>query len=254
MKKVELFETYASDCKCGGNCTCGTSKVNEAKKLKYKDIHDAWNLAYGEDFEYEYEGVYQEIVGKHRGKISKADLAKLWDKMYGEDLAADYSGFFDQLDESLNEASLSGIEFGNDDDIHPTKFKPLVQSLKKNKVKMEVEKEEGMHGYPEVKLIGKRKDIEKVLADVWGPDSVDGYAEYFEESIANEANADGTISDDEDERRDELEYEIYHRAEELIQYLKDEAEDIGGPFRSPGIISDCVKQIKDAFRKNKIRL
>lgn len=319
MKKVKLFETFASDCKCGGNCTCGTSKVNEAKKLKYKDIHDAWNLAYGEDFEYEYEGVYQEIVGKHRGKISKDDLAKLWDKMYGEDLATDYSGFFDKLDENLNEksvyyyqeevielvkglnqeeyevfafdnnvesddadqmmdfigslskkeakdiikqlsesvtneASLSGIEFGNDDDIHPTKFKPLVQSLKKNKVKMEVEKEEGMHGYPEVKLIGKRKDIEKVLADVWGPDSVDGYAEYFEESITNEANADGTISDDEDERRDELEYEIYHKAEELIQYLKDEAENIGGPFRSPGIISDCVKQIKDAFRKNKIRL
>ena len=172
MKKVELFETYASDCKCGGNCTCGTSKVNEAKKLKYKDIHNAWNLAYGEDFEYEYEGVYQEIVGKYRGKISKADLAKLWDKMYGENLAADYSGFFDQLDES----------------------------------------------------------------------------------VIIEANADGTISDDEDERRDELEYEIYHKAEELIQYLKDEAENIGGPFRSPGIISDCVKQIKDAFRKNKIRL
>ena len=73
MKKVKLFETFASDCKCGGNCTCGTSKVNEAKKLKYKDIHDAWNLAYGEDFEYEYEGVYQEIVGKHRVKISKDD-------------------------------------------------------------------------------------------------------------------------------------------------------------------------------------
>ena len=60
----------------------------------------------------------------------------------------------------VNEASLSGIEFGNDDDIHPTKFKPLTTSLKKNKVKMEVEKEEGDHGYPEVKLTGKRKDIE----------------------------------------------------------------------------------------------
>ena len=71
-----------------------------------------------------------------------------------------------QIEESVvTEASLSGIEFGNDDDIHPTKFKPLAISLKKNKVKMEVEKEEGDHGYPEVKLTGKRKDIEKVLAD-----------------------------------------------------------------------------------------
>jgi len=86
----------------------------------------------------------------------------------------------------INEASLSGIEFGNDDGIHPTKFKPLTVSLKKNKVKMEVEKEEGYHGYPEVKLTGKRKDIEKVLADIWGPDSVSDYEDYFE-SVVNEA-------------------------------------------------------------------
>jgi hypothetical protein len=86
----------------------------------------------------------------------------------------------------VNEASLSGVEFGNDDDIHPTKFKPLTTSLKKNKVKMEVEKEEGYHGYPEVKLTGKRKDIEKVLADVWGPDSISDYEDYFESKV-NEA-------------------------------------------------------------------
>ena len=88
--------------------------------------------------------------------------------------------------ESITEASLSGIEFGNDDDIHPTKFKPLAISLKKNKVKMEVEKEEGDHGYPEVKLTGKRKDIEKVLADVWGPDSVSDHEDYFESAIIEE--------------------------------------------------------------------
>jgi len=74
------------------------------------------------------------------------------------------------------------------------------------------------------------------------------------ESNVSEANADGTISDDEDERRDELEMEIYQQTETLINYLKEEAEAIGGPFRSPGIIADCVKQIKDAFRKNKIKL
>lgn len=70
----------------------------------------------------------------------------------------------------------------------------------------------------------------------------------------DEANPDGTISDDEDERRDDLEREIYHQAETLINYLKEEAEAIGGPFRSPGIIADCVKQIKEAFRKNRIKL
>ena len=84
---------------------------------------------------------------------------------------------------SVTEASISGIEFGNDDDIHPTKHKPLTMSLKKNKVKMEVEKEKGDHGYPEVKLTGKRKDIEKVLADIWGPDIVSDYEDYFESVI-----------------------------------------------------------------------
>ena len=81
------------------------------------------------------------------------------------------------------------------------------------------------------------------------------YAEKYNESKKlDEANPDGTISDDEDERRDDLEREIYHQAETLINYLKEEAEEIGGPFRSPGIIADCVKQIKDAFRKNRIKL
>jgi len=72
--------------------------------------------------------------------------------------------------------------------------------------------------------------------------------------VMNEANPDGTISNDEDERRDKLEMEIYQQTEALINYLKEEAEDIGGPFRSPGIIADCVKRIKDAFRENKIKL
>ena len=109
-----------------------------------------------------------------------------------------------QIEESVvNEASLSGIEFGNDDDIHPTKFKPLTVSLKKNKVKMEVEKEEGDHGYPEVKLTGKRKDIEKVLADIWGPDIVSDYEDYFESVVTEGKEADeaeAILSDLLDER------------------------------------------------------
>ena len=97
----------------------------------------------------------------------------------------------------VNEASLSGIEFGNDDDIHPTKFKPLTISLKKNKVKMEVEKEEGDHGYPEVKLTGKRKDIEKVLADIWGPSSIDDHEDAFE-SVVNEGKMPDKLTNDDD--------------------------------------------------------
>lgn len=84
--------------------------------------------------------------------------------------------------------------------------------------------------------------------------SEEANVEYKESKKLDEANPDGTISDDEDERRDMLEMEIYQQTETLINFLKDEAEAIGGPFRSPGIIADCVKQIKDAFKKNKIRL
>lgn len=75
-----------------------------------------------------------------------------------------------------------------------------------------------------------------------------------DESKLSEANKDGTISDDEDERRDMLEVEIYKRTEELINYMKEEAQEIGGPFRSPGIINDCLKQVSDAFKKNKLKL
>ena len=126
-----------------------------------------------------------------------------------------YEEFFSEL----NEASLSGIEFANDDDIHPTKFKPLVQSLKMNRVKMEVEKEEGMHGYPEVKLTGKRKDIEKVLADIWGPDSIDDHEDAFE-SVVTEAK-------------------------ELFQL------DIDSDEHGALGLSVTMKELKDTYKKNK---
>lgn len=100
---------------------------------------------------------------------------------------------YEEFISEVNEASISGIEFGNDAGIHPTKFKPLTMSLKKNKVKMEVEKEKGDHGYPEVKLTGKRKDIEKVLADIWGPDIVSDYEDYFESAVTEAVNASGYI-------------------------------------------------------------
>lgn len=181
---LEEFEqsNKKSDCGCGGNCGCNKS-VNEAKKLKFKDIAKAWEFNYGEDFEDEYSGVYQEIMSKFKGKITKDELSDLWFDMYGEDLSVDYQGFFDALKESLQEAN-------------------------------------------------KLEEINSL----------------------NEANPDGTISDDEDERRDELEYEVYQQAEALVQYIKDNAEDIGGPFRSPGIVADCLKQVSDAFKKGKMRI
>ena len=110
----------------------------------------------------------------------RKDIEKVLADIWGPDSIEDHEDAYESV---VTEASLSGIEFGNDDDIHPTKFKPLVQSLKKNNVKMEVEKEKGDHGYPEVKLTGKRKDIEKVLADIWGPDSIEDHADAYESVV-----------------------------------------------------------------------
>ena len=79
-----------------------------------------------------------------------------------------------------------------------------------------------------------------------------------DESIINsqieEANADGTISDDEDQRRDELEMEVYQEAKAFAEDVIARSYDIGGNFRGPGIQADMAKQIKKAFKDAKFRI
>lgn len=55
-----------------------------------------------------------------------------------------------------------------------------------------------------------------------------------EKARLSEANPDGTISDDEDEDFSNLLATVELQIDELVQYVKDEANRIGGPFRSPG--------------------
>ena len=74
------------------------------------------------------------------------------------------------------------------------------------------------------------------------------------ESVVTEVNADGTISDDEDQRREELEMEVYHEAKAFADSVKERAYDIGGSFRGPGIQADMAKQIKRAFKDAKFRI
>ena len=54
-----------------------------------------------------------------------------------------------------------------------------------------------------------------------------------------EMNPDGTISADEDEARLDLLTHVEMTIDELIQHCIDEAERIGGGFRSPGIKREC---------------
>ena len=180
------------------------------KKHSFSNPTRGYTIFYGRDRgesgDMQTTGQYKK-VDQYLNDVSNgagAEWVYLWDEENKNWLVADIYGDKELMPSStfesvVNETSLSGIEFGNDDDIHQTKFKPLTTSLKKNKVKMKVQKEEGDHGYPEVKLTGKREDIEKVLADVWGPDSISDYEDYFE-SVVNESEAENILQDLLDER------------------------------------------------------
>ena len=55
------------------------------------------------------------------------------------------------------------------------------------------------------------------------------------ERLIREMNPDGTVSDDEEEREEDLMKSIEMRIDELIDMVVEEAYVIGGTFRSPGI-------------------
>ena len=57
--------------------------------------------------------------------------------------------------------------------------------------------------------------------------------------LIREMNPDGTISDNEDDEREDLLMRVEIQIDELIQYVVDEAQRIGGSFRSPGIKAEC---------------
>jgi hypothetical protein len=154
------------------------SKINEAKKYKFKELAKAWDYVYGEDMEDEYEGFYQEVIGKHKNKVTKSDVAEIWSNVYGEDVADEYGGFFDSLKENVNQA-----------------------------IKLEA-----------------FNNIE-------------------------EANSDGTISDDEDERRAELLERVKEQMQQLLASAEFDAKDIGGSFRSPGIMAEIKKELNNQLKK-----
>jgi hypothetical protein len=59
--------------------------------------------------------------------------------------------------------------------------------------------------------------------------------------LVREMRPDGTISDDEDDARWDLLSNVEVQIDELIQHVNDEAERIGGGFRSPGIRAEVFK-------------
>ena len=114
--------------------------------------------------------------------------------------------------------------------------------------------------YQEVTGKYRNKVTKKDIADIWmkvyGEDieaDYDGFYNELKENL-NEANPDGTISDDEDDRMAMAEMEFYDKALELADDLKAEAYEIGGKFRGPGYEHRLMLQVKDAFKKAKLKL
>tara|TARA_R110002012_G_scaffold11611_1_gene52209 strand:+ start:98 stop:316 length:219 start_codon:yes stop_codon:yes gene_type:complete len=71
--------------------------MSNEMKYKFKELAKAWDNFYGEDMEYEYQGFFQEVIGKYKNKVTKKDIAEIWINTYGEDIATDYNGFYNDL-------------------------------------------------------------------------------------------------------------------------------------------------------------
>lgn len=123
------------------------------------------------------------------------------------------------------EESVRLFEATVDMDAMDPNSKGLAKLLKKHKVKMEILDMEGPSGYPEVRLTGKRKDLEAVLAD-----DEDGWddpdlAEYIEEGNAFGAARAKAIADGEDSF--EVDGETYP-VEDVDKEDKENAEEFAG--------------------------
>ena len=70
-----------------------------------------------------------------------------------------------------------------------------------------------------------------------------------ESARLNEMNPDGTISDDEDEERMALLASVEVQIDGLVQHVIDEAERIGGGFRSPGIKQEVFRLMADKIHR-----
>lgn len=149
-------------------------------------------------------------------KYKFKDIAKAWEFVYGEDMEDEYQGFYQE-----------------------------VTGKHKNKV--------------------TKAEIAEIWNRVYGEDIAIEYEGFFNSIKENleeaekldrlfEANPDGTISDDEDERMAIAEQEFYDKALELADDLKAEAYEIGGDFRGPGYEHKLMLQVKDAFKKAKLKL
>ena len=76
------------------------------------------------------------------------------------------------------------------------------------------------------------------------------YIKKFKDFI-NETNEDGTISKDEPKRTKKLLQLVEKDIDRMISDINEEANKIGGPYRSPAIRDEVYKMLKDKINKLK---
>ena len=149
-------------------------------------------------------------------KYKFKDINKAWSHVYGEDMEDEYQGFYQEV---------------------TGKYKDKVT----------------------------KADIAKIWSSVYGEDITDEYDGFYNDlqenlkQVAklerldnlNEQNADGTISDDEDDRLDDLLGDVEMQIDELIQHAQTQAYEIGGSFRGPGMTAKTKKIMLDKLKRMK---
>lgn len=233
MKKVKLFNEFAK-------LVIEGKEEDEAKAILQDllDEYDPYELV-----DMMPEDAYETVAAYgHKGKKAEKIATAL--------LSMAQNGEFESKEPVVNEAKFKEgqyIKAKSSSD----KFTGDVYDRTNDVDGSEIEKGEEFEIYE----IGKDEVI--LWSDEYGVEySIDPKdLKYFiKESVVTEVNADGTISDDEDQRREELEMEVYHEAKAFADSVKERAYDIGGSFRGPGIQADVAKQIKRAFKDAKFRL
>jgi len=217
MKKYESVVTESKGYKAGDEVelkTGETVKINQVVKGPRAELNTYRAKVKGKQIDFSLSDINESIDEAKKYKFK--ELAKAWSHVYGEDMEDEYQGFYQEV---------------------TGKYKDKVT----------------------------KKDIADIWTATYGEDiaaDYDGFYNDLKENLEQvakleeldnlvEANSDGTISDDEDERRGEALHMAEIEFDEYIKKFKEEAYDIGGTFRGPGIWSDIYKAIEYKLKKAK---
>ena len=282
LKTLEQFG-QKDPCECGGNCGCGKKSVNEKFSFSKKEVEAAANLIASAISKTDKVKAEVHDLEYDKGRGAGFEISIDGEKYDGGSYVVKDNG--DVVNAAIGNSHPNAVynTIGNKDiaDVFTNmkKYESVVTEAKKYKFKelakawqhvFGEEMEDEYQGFYQ-EVTGKYKnkvtkaDIATIWSQVYGEEIEDEYPGFYNDLKENleqvakleeldnlvEANTDGTISDDEDERRAEALHMAEMEFDEYIKKFKEEAYDIGGTFRGPGIWSDIYKAIEYKLKKAK---